>query len=90
MTVELHELTGNSHVDEMVFAYLPKERLIFQGDLIIPPNQGEPQPANALSTEFLKKIDAMGWPVETIAGVHGRVVDLAYLRAMVAKRVATK
>ena len=88
MTVELHELGPNSHVDEMVLAWLPRERIVFQGDLVILPDQGEVAPANTLTEEFLRKIDAMGWPVETIAGVHGRVGTLADLRAAVAKRRA--
>ncbi|MGH7717493.1 MAG: hypothetical protein ACREON_01435, partial [Gemmatimonadaceae bacterium] len=88
MTVELHELGPNSHVDEMVLAWLPRERLLFQGDLIIPPNQGELPPANTLTREFLAKVDAMRWEAETIAGVHGRVMTLAELREMVSKTVA--
>jgi glyoxylase-like metal-dependent hydrolase (beta-lactamase superfamily II) len=90
MTVELHELGANSHVDEMLLAYLPAQRLIFQGDLLIAPNQGAMAPANTLTAEFLKKIEAMGWQVETIAGVHGRVVTLQDLRDAVSKRVVAR
>jgi glyoxylase-like metal-dependent hydrolase (beta-lactamase superfamily II) len=90
MTVELHELGPNSHVDEMVLAYLPAQKLVFQGDLLIAPNQGAMAPANTLTAEFLKKVEAMGWQVETIAGVHGRVVTLQDLRDAVSKRVVTR
>ncbi|MGQ0639909.1 MAG: hypothetical protein ACT4P6_03920 [Gemmatimonadaceae bacterium] len=90
MIVELHELGANSHVDEMVLAWLPRQRLIFQGDLVILPDQGEVGPANTLTVEFLRKVDEMGWPVETIAGVHGRVGTLSDLRASVAKRALAR
>jgi glyoxylase-like metal-dependent hydrolase (beta-lactamase superfamily II) len=86
MTVELHELGENSHVEGMVFAYLPKEKLVFQGDLLILPDRGDPNPANTLTTEFLRAIERLGLDVQTVAGVHGPVGTIANLRAAVAKR----
>ena len=86
MTVELHAIGPTSHVDEIVMAYLPREKLIFQGDLIILPDRGEPAPANTLTTEFARAIDRLGLDVNTIAGVHGRVGTLDDLRKAVAKR----
>jgi glyoxylase-like metal-dependent hydrolase (beta-lactamase superfamily II) len=86
MTVELHDVGPTSHVDEIVMAYLPKEKLIFQGDLIILPDRGQPAPANALTVEFAKTIERLGLDVETIAGVHGRVGTIADLREAVSKR----
>ena len=86
MTVELHDIGPTSHVDEIVMAYLPREKLIFQGDLIILPDRGEPAPANTLTTEFARAIDRLGLDVNTIAGVHGRVGTLDDLRKAVAKR----
>jgi hypothetical protein len=67
-------------------AYLPKAKLIFQGDLLILPNRGQPGPANALTAEFANAIDRLQLDVQTIAGVHGRVGTIADLRAAVAKR----
>lgn len=72
-TVELHDIGPTSHVDEMVFAYLPKEKLIFQGELLILADRGQPGPANTLSVEFLRAIDRLQLDVTTIAGVHGPV-----------------
>jgi glyoxylase-like metal-dependent hydrolase (beta-lactamase superfamily II) len=86
MTVELHDIGPTSHVDEIVMAYLPKEKLIFQGDLVILPNRGQPGPANSLTAEFAKAIERLGLDVQTIAGVHGRVGTLADLREAVARR----
>jgi glyoxylase-like metal-dependent hydrolase (beta-lactamase superfamily II) len=86
MTVELHDIGPTSHSDEIVMAYLPKQRLIFQGDLLILPPRGDPAPANMLTTEFAQAIDRLGLQVDTIAGVHGRVGTTADLRAAVARR----
>ena len=86
MTVELHDIGPTSHVDEIVMAYLPKQKLIFQGDLVILPARGDVPPANALTAEFAKSIERLGLDVETIAGVHGRVGTLTDIREAVAKR----
>ena len=86
MTVELHDIGPTSHVNEIVLAYLPKERLVFQGDLIILPPRGEPAPANALTAEFAQALGRLALDVQTIAGVHGRVGTIADLKASIAKR----
>jgi glyoxylase-like metal-dependent hydrolase (beta-lactamase superfamily II) len=86
MTVELHDIGPTSHVDEIVLAYLPKQKLIFQGDLVILPARGAVPAANALTAEFAKAIQRLGLDVETIAGVHGRVGTLTDIREAVAKR----
>jgi glyoxylase-like metal-dependent hydrolase (beta-lactamase superfamily II) len=86
MTVELHDIGPTSHVDEIVMAYLPREKLIFQGDLLILPERGEPGPANTLADEFARAIERLGLDVQTIAGVHGPVGTVQDLRAAVAKR----
>ena len=85
-TVELHDIGPTSHATELVMAYLPKEKLIFQGDLIIPPAAGQLPPANTLTAEFLERIESLGLDVQTIAGVHGRVVTIDELRSAVARR----
>jgi glyoxylase-like metal-dependent hydrolase (beta-lactamase superfamily II) len=86
MTVELHDIGPTSHVDEIVMAYLPNAKLIFQGDLLILPNRGQPAPANTLTVEFAKAIERLGLDVQTIAGVHGRVGTIADLREALSKR----
>jgi hypothetical protein len=73
-------------VDEIVLAYLPKEKLIFQGDLIILPNRGEVDAANTLTAEFLEALDRLKMDVTTIAGVHGRVGTIEDLRRAVQLR----
>jgi glyoxylase-like metal-dependent hydrolase (beta-lactamase superfamily II) len=84
-TMELHDIGPTSHVDELVLAYFPKEKLIFQGDLVIYPMHGSPPPANTLTREFAQWIERSGLEVERIAGVHGKVIGRAELAAMVAQ-----
>lgn len=86
MTVELHDIGPTSHVDEIALAYLPKERLVFQGDLLILPDRGEVRPANTLTEEFARAIDRLKLDVQTIAGVHGRVGTIEDLRRAVQLR----
>lgn len=86
MTVELHDIGPTSHVNEITLAYLPKEKLVFQGDLLILPARGDVGPANRLTTEFAQALERLGLDVETIAGVHGPVGTIADLRTAIAKR----
>jgi glyoxylase-like metal-dependent hydrolase (beta-lactamase superfamily II) len=86
MTVELHDIGPTSHVNEIVLAYLPKERLVFQGDLLIIPPRGEADPANALTVEFAKAVEKLGLDAQTIVGVHGRVGTASDLKDAMAKR----
>jgi glyoxylase-like metal-dependent hydrolase (beta-lactamase superfamily II) len=85
MTMELHDIGPTSHVDEMVLAYFPTEKLIFQGDLVIYPMHGSAPPANTLTREFSQWLERSGLEVERIAGVHGKVIGRAELAAMVAQ-----
>jgi glyoxylase-like metal-dependent hydrolase (beta-lactamase superfamily II) len=85
-TMELHDIGPTSHVDEIVLAYFPSEKLIFQGDLVIYPMHGSAPPANTLTREFAQWIERSGLDVERIAGVHGKVIGRAELAAMIAQQ----
>jgi glyoxylase-like metal-dependent hydrolase (beta-lactamase superfamily II) len=80
MTVELHDIGPTSHVNELVIAYFPKEKLVFQGDALIVPAMGEIAKANALTRDFSAALQRLGLDVQTIAGVHGRVGTIDDLR----------
>ena len=72
-TVELHDVGPNPHVGEIVIAYLPKERILFQADLVGLPADGPLPPASPATVDLVRKIRAMGLGVDTIVGAHGRV-----------------
>jgi hypothetical protein len=45
-TIELYHVDGLNHSDNMLVAYLPKEKLLINADLYTPPAQGAAAPAN--------------------------------------------
>src|SRR6516165_5470354 len=45
-TIELYHVDGLDHSDNMLIAYLPKEKILVNADLYTPPAQGAPPPAN--------------------------------------------
>lgn len=84
-TLELIDIGPNPHTKEMVIAYLPAQKLIFQGDLFVVPNNeapiGPPQPT---WVAFAKKLDELKLDVERIAGVHGRTATIEQFRSNIA------
>ena len=77
-TVELIDVGPNPHAREMVIAYLPRQRIVFQGDLFFLPNNdaplGPPQPS---TISFAQKLKEKGLAVDRIASVHGRTATMA-------------
>jgi len=60
------------HVEGMLMAYLPKEKMIIEADLYDSPLPGEPQPpANASHHSFYNHVQRLGLEVETIVPIHG-------------------
>ena len=59
--LELIDIGPNPHAKEMVIAWLPAERVVFQGDLFFVPNNdapfGPPQPS---TVSFAKKLKELG------------------------------
>jgi glyoxylase-like metal-dependent hydrolase (beta-lactamase superfamily II) len=91
-TLELHDIGANSHAREMVVAYLPKQGVVFQGDLFFSPFDGQPIGfAQQMTQEFAAKIRALGFKVDKLAGVHGRVGTMNELDQSLelAKKVGT-
>jgi glyoxylase-like metal-dependent hydrolase (beta-lactamase superfamily II) len=71
-TVELIDIGPAPHADEMVIAWLPKEKLVFTGDLFGRYADDSVTPANASTQHFAAAIRRLGLPVETILDVHTR------------------
>lgn len=76
--VELIDIGRNPHTDEMLVAWLPAERFLFQGDLWNAPwsSTGAPRAANATTRYFLDWLERSGLEPQTIVGVHGPVQTL--------------
>jgi hypothetical protein len=72
-TVELRDVGPHPHAREMLVAYLPKQRLLFQGDLFFLPNNDAPLGPPQESTQaFARWIKDSKLKIDTIGSVHGR------------------
>jgi glyoxylase-like metal-dependent hydrolase (beta-lactamase superfamily II) len=70
-TVELVDIGRGPHANEMLIAYVPQAKLVFQGDLLNRPADGRIQPGNATTAHFARRLRELGIDFERIAGVHG-------------------
>jgi glyoxylase-like metal-dependent hydrolase (beta-lactamase superfamily II) len=76
-TLELIDIGPNPHAREMVIAYLPKQRIVFQGDLFFAPLDDSPQgPPQASTVSFAREIKERNIKADRIASVHGRTATL--------------
>jgi glyoxylase-like metal-dependent hydrolase (beta-lactamase superfamily II) len=82
--VELY-MISSPHVGEMIIAYLPKEKILFEGDVLDIPEAGVP-PAGDDTADLAKQIEKLGLQVETIVPVHGRVGTIEDLRLALSNR----
>ncbi len=83
-TIEIHDIGPGPHAEEMLVAYIPELKAIYQGDLLNRPPNGDYPIANDTSAHFLKWIDASGLAVERIIPVHGTVTSIEEFRKAVA------
>src|SRR6185503_8489513 len=86
-TVEIIDIGPSPHVKEMLIAYLPKEKLAFQGDLVNLPLNGKYMPTtiNETTVHFFDSIKRLGLSVNRIAAVHGPSTDLDDLSKAIEK-----
>ena len=85
-TVEVYDIGAGPHTKEMLIVYLPKEKIIFQGDLLnLPSATKAVTPGNETTAHFAKRLRELGLVVERIAAVHGRTATPAELSAAVEK-----
>jgi glyoxylase-like metal-dependent hydrolase (beta-lactamase superfamily II) len=78
-TVELLHVP-NSHADGYLAIYLPRERLIFQSDMlsILQGETGDPV-LRPYSKEFYDAVSQARWRVDRIVPGHGRLADWSEL-----------
>lgn len=91
-TVEIIDIGPSPHANEMLIAYLPKEKLAFQGDLVNLPASGKYTPTTVIETtvHFFDSIKRLGLDVERIAAVHGPTTTVADLRGAIEKSRASR
>jgi len=91
-TVEIIDIGPSPHAKEMLIAYLPKEKLAFQGDLVNLPNSGKYMPTTIIETtvHFFDSIKRLGLDVDRIAAVHGPTTTLDDLAKAIEKTRASR
>jgi glyoxylase-like metal-dependent hydrolase (beta-lactamase superfamily II) len=87
-TLELYQFES-PHVGEMIIAYLPKEKILLEADMLDIPEAGV-VPAGDDTVELMDKIQKLGLQVGEIVPVHGRIGTIDDLRQSVARRLAAK
>jgi glyoxylase-like metal-dependent hydrolase (beta-lactamase superfamily II) len=70
-TVELIDIGRGPHANEMLIAYVPQAKIVFQGDLLNRPADGRVQAGNATTVHFARRLRELGIDFERVAGVHG-------------------
>ena len=70
-TVELIDIGPSPHAEEMLVAYLPNEKLIFQGDLLDRPANNDPPTINDITVHFSNWLDKSKLDVARVIAVHG-------------------
>jgi flavorubredoxin len=88
--VELYDVGPNPHANEMLVAYLPKEKILFQADMLNAAPNGSIPIAQDTTVSFSEKLQQLGLQVDKIYGVHGRPATPEELRTSVEKRRASE
>lgn len=83
-TVEILDIGAGPHTEEMLVAYLPNEKMLYQGDLLNRPSNGDYPIANDTTAHFARWIEGKKLAVEKIIPVHGTVTTMEELRQSVA------
>ena len=86
--VELYRF-ASPHAGEMIVAYLPKEKILFEADMLDIPDAGSPV-AGEDTVDFANQIEKLGLQVETLIPVHGKIGTLADLKTAIATRISKR
>ena len=87
--VELYDIGPNPHANEILVVYLPKEKILFQADMLNAAANGTIPIAQDPTISFSEKLQQLGLNVEKIYGVHGRSATPEELRTSIEKRRAS-
>ena len=83
--VEMHQMKGGPHADEMLVVWIPGPGLLFQSDLIDVGVTGDTPPGtnNETTVHFASWLQQKGWPVKIYGGAHGFLPSPAAFDALV-------
>ena len=86
--IEIHSIAGSGHNDAFLMIYLPKEKILIEGDAFTPAAANAPPPAvpNPYTVNLYENIERLKLDVRQIAALHGpRVATMADLRTAIGK-----
>jgi glyoxylase-like metal-dependent hydrolase (beta-lactamase superfamily II) len=71
--IDVYPLPAFNHVENMTVAYLPRQKMVINGDVYAPPAEGGPLPTKAGPGQriLLETIQRLGLDVTTHVGLHG-------------------
>lgn len=81
--VDVLDIGPTPHADEMIVVYLPRERILVQGDLLNRPADGRISAGNTTTKHFLEWLERSRLRVDRIVAVHGPPHTIADLREAV-------
>ena len=87
--VEIYDIGPNPHASEILVAYFPKEKILFQADLLNPAANGTIPIAQDTTVSFGERLKELGLQVEKIYGVHGRATTPEELQTSIERRRAS-
>ena len=88
-TIEIHKIAGSGHNDAFAMIYLPKEKILIEGDAYTPPAANAPPPTavNPFAVNLDENITRLKLDVKQIAPLHGPgVATMADLKAFITPR----
>ena len=83
--VILFDAGPTDHAAEVLVAWLPRQKVIFQGDLFRY-DPSTPEPARNAAVDFARLLEEKGLDVQKIVGVHGEPATPEHLEAAIARR----
>jgi glyoxylase-like metal-dependent hydrolase (beta-lactamase superfamily II) len=91
-SIEIHTIANSGHNDAFLMVYLPKEKILIEGDAFTPAAADAPPPSvpNPYAVNLNENIERLKLDVRQIAALHGpRVVTMADLRTAIGLKQAS-
>jgi glyoxylase-like metal-dependent hydrolase (beta-lactamase superfamily II) len=71
--IELHHQQGTGHHPGIIFAYLPKQKILFEGDgynANVPANNPTPNPVGPYTTNLVENLKRLNLDIDRIVSIH--------------------